>query len=149
MARAQFKTIIPKLLPPKVFEEAFEKASREMEKDVKGAFEDAISTWKHQPTWRGYVRIAATNIYISVGTADEIFKYVDQGTKAHIIRPVNAKVLHWVDADGENHFAKEVHHPGMKAQNISKTIHDIWVGMMPEYFDKYLIEAIQSSGHAI
>jgi hypothetical protein len=149
MARAKFRTITPSLLPQKVFDAAFEKASREMEKDVKGAFEDRTASWKHKPVWRGYVRIDSSKIYISVGTADEIFKFVDQGTKAHIIRPVRAKVLHWITPKGEDAFAKEVHHPGNKAQNISKDIHDIWVGMMPDYYDKYLVEAIQESGHAM
>jgi hypothetical protein len=149
MARSKFKTILPKLLPQKVFDTAFENASREMEKDVKGAFSDAVSKWKHQPVWRGYVRLGSNEIYISVGTTDEIFKFVDEGTKAHIIKPVTAKVLHWVDAGGDDHFAKLVHHPGTKAQEISKSIHDIWVGLMPDYFDKHLAQAIKESGHAI
>lgn len=147
--RAKFKTIIPKLLPPKVFEDAFEKASREMEKDVKGAFEDAVSTWQHQPVWRGYVRIAGSDIYISVGTTDEVFKFVDEGTVGHMIRPVRAKVLHWVTPEGEDAFSKGHWVKGIKAQEISKSIHDIWVNMMPEYFDKYLVQAIRESGHAI
>lgn len=150
MARAKFRTIIPKLLPPKVFEDAFENASREMEKDVKGAFSDAVSKWKHQPVWRGYVRLSTNEIYISVGTTDEIFKFVDQGTKAHIIKPVNAKVLHWVDeTTGEDRFSKGHWVKGVKAQEISKSIHDIWVGLMPDYFDKHLAQAIKESGHAI
>lgn len=149
MARAAFRTILPKLLPLKVFDDAFEKASRQMEKDVKGAFEDAVSEWEHQPTWRGYVRVGADQIYISVGTNDLIFKFVDEGTKAHIIRPVRAKTLRWVSG-GETFFAKEVHHPGTKAQKISQTIRDIWSGgLMAEYFDNYLVQAIRESGHAI
>jgi hypothetical protein len=74
---------------------------------------------------------------------------VDEGTKAHIIKPVNSKVLHWVDLGGGDHFATIVHHPGTKAQEISKSIHDIWVGLMPEYFDKHLVQAIKESGHAM
>ncbi len=150
MARAVFRSISPSLLDPNVFAKAFEQASRAMEQDVKGAFIDATSGWKHQPVWRGYVRLTADNIYISVGTADQIFKFVDEGTKAHIIRPVKAKMLHWIDpASGDDRFAKEVHHPGTKAQHISQDIRDIWLGLMPDYFDKYLLEAIQQSGHAI
>ena len=151
MARAVFKTIIPKALPSNLFDDAFEKASREMEKDVKGAFEDAVGDWKHKPVWRGYVRINSDQIYISVGTTDPIFKYVDEGTKAHIIKPVTAKVLHWVDVNtGEDHFAKEVHHPGNKAQKISQSIREVWQGaLMADYFDKYLVQAIKESGHAI
>lgn len=149
MARAVFRSISPSLLDPNVFKDAFEKASREMEKDVKGAFIDATSGWKHKPTWRGYVRLTADNIYISVGTTDEIFKFVDEGTKAHIIRPVRAKVLRWTTPAGEDAFAKLVHHPGTQAQNISGEIREIWLGLMPEYFDKYLYQAIQQSGHKI
>lgn len=150
MARSTFRSISPSLLDPNLFRKAFEDASREMEKDVKGAFIDATSGWKHKPVWRGYVRLTADDIYISVGTADQIFKFVDEGTKAHVIRPVKAKMLHWVDtASGEDRFAKEVHHPGTKAQNISKEIREIWLGLMPEYFDKYLYAAIQKSGHEL
>lgn len=150
MARAQFRSFTPSHLDPNLFAKAFEDASREMEKDVKGAFIDATSGWKHQPVWRGYVRLTADNIYISVGTADQIFKFVDEGTKAHIIRPVKAKMLHWVDASsGEDRFAMEVHHPGTQAQHISTDIREIWLGLMPDYFDKHLMEAIKNSGHAM
>lgn len=150
MARAVFRSISPSLLDPNIFANAFEQASRAMEHDVKGAFIDATSTWKNKPVWRGYVRLSADNIYISVGTTDLIFKFVDEGTKAHIIRPIKAKMLHWVDAgSGEDRFAKEVHHPGTKAQHISKDIREIWLGLMPDYFDKYLMQAIQQSGHAM
>jgi len=150
MARARFKTIIPQLLPPGVFQDAFEKAAREMEKDVKGAFEDATSAWRHKPVWRGYVRLGSDLIYISVGTTDEIFKFVDQGTIAHFIKPVRAKVLHWVDeSTGEDRFSMGHEVKGIKAQKISETIRDIWVGLMPDYFDKHLQAAIRESGHAI
>jgi hypothetical protein len=148
MARTQFRSIAPSLLDPKLFLSAFEKAARAMERDVKGAFLDATSGWKHKPVWRGYVRLTADNLYISVGTVDQIFKFVDEGTVAHIIRPVRARMLHWTE-NGQDFFAKEVHHPGTQAQNISKEIREIWIGLMPDYFDQALQEAIQQSGHAI
>lgn len=126
------------------------KAARLMEADVKAAFEDATSKWKTKPTWRGYVRVRGQDIYISVGTNNEIFKFVDLGTKPHIIRAKNAKMLHWVDASGKDFFAKEVHHPGNKPQDISKNIQEIWAdGLMAEYFDDALLDAVQQSGHAI
>lgn len=147
--RAKFRPITPKLLPMKVFTDNFEKAARLMEADVKGAFEDATEKWKTPPVWRGYVRLRGADIYISVGTTNEIFKFVDEGTVAHIIRPRNAKFLHW-NTGGEDFFAKEVHHPGTKAQNISKNIQEIWNdGLMQEYFEDALITAVQESGHAI
>lgn len=146
----RFRTIAPKLLPIPAFQNAFEKAAREMEKDVKAAFEDAVAAWKHQPTWRGYVRLNQNGILISVGTQDLIFKFVDEGTEPHIIRPVRAKVLHWITPAGEDAFAKEVHHPGTKAQKISEGINDIWQGgLMAEYFEDALTNAVMESGHAI
>lgn len=146
---AKFRTIAPKLLPIKVFEKNFEKAARLMEKDVKAAFADAVANWKHQPDFRGYVRIDSKGIYISVGTQDLIFKFQDLGTKAHIIRPKRAKVLHWVAPTG-NVFAKEVHHPGTKAKKISENITKIWEGgLMAEYFEDALTDSVMESGHAI
>lgn len=151
MSPARFRAIIPQLLPIPVFEKAFQKAARTMEKDVKGAFEDATAHWEHKPAWRGYVRLRGQDIYISVTTQSEIFKFVDQGTKAHIIRAKRAKMLHWVDpASGEDRFAKEVNHPGTKAQNISQEIQATFEdGLMAEYFQDALDEAVLASGHAI
>ena len=53
--------------------------------------------------------------------------YVERGTRPHIIRPKNKKVLRWaadgsgrltgaVRAGGQARFAKRVRHPGTKAQ---------------------------------
>jgi len=150
MARTVFRSISPSRLDPNLFSKAFEQASRAMERDVKSAFTDITSGWKNPPVWRGYVRLTADNIYISVGTTDQIFKFVDEGTVAHIIKPVRAKVLHWIDpASGEDRFSKGHWVKGITAQNISGEIREIWLGLMPDYFDKYLMEAIQQSGHAI
>jgi hypothetical protein len=149
MARAKFKTIIPKLLPEKVFQSAFENASREMERDVKGAFADATAFFKTPPVWRGYVRIDNNGTYISVGTQSIAFKYYDEGNggPTRIIRPVRASVLHWVDPNGEDVFVKWVH--GYEGKKVSESITAIWQGLMPDYFDKHLQVAIKESGHAI
>ena len=40
--------------------------------------------------------------------------FVHWGTKPHVIRPKNKKVLRWA-AGGRFHFAKQVNHPGTKA----------------------------------
>ncbi len=146
----KFRTIIPKVLNERVFDNAWKTAARNMERDVKGAFQDATKDWKHQPEWRGYVRIDGNGAYISVSTNDLIFKFVDEGTEPHIIKPVNAKVLHWEDPlTGEDRFATLVHHPGYKGAKISESIVEIWNGLMPIYFDDELRKAIQESGHAL
>jgi len=47
-----------------------------------------------------------------IGTNVKYAKYVEFGTKPHIIRVKNAKVL----TDGKTFFGKEVHHPGTKPE---------------------------------
>jgi hypothetical protein len=43
--------------------------------------------------------------------------YVEYGTRPHVIRPKRPDgTLHWVGNDGMSHFAKQVHHPGTRAQ---------------------------------
>lgn len=41
--------------------------------------------------------------------------YVELGTLPHIIRPVNARALRWMNETGI-HFARIVHHPGTRPQ---------------------------------
>ncbi len=149
MARSKFRTIIPSLLPKKVFDDAFEKAAREIEKDVKGAFEDATDFFKQKPVFRGYVRISSDEIYISVGSDSVPFRYYDLGNggPGRIIRPVRANALHWVSSDGEDVFVKWVH--GYDGRKVSESIQAIWAGgLMADYFDKYIAQAVQESGHA-
>lgn len=152
MSRAKFDVILPTRLPVDVFDKELEKAAREAEADLKKEFEDAVRLWKNPPQFRGYVRISGTLIYISVGTADPIFKFVDQGTKPHVIKAVRAKMLHWIDSDtGEDRFAKEVNHPGSEGRHITDAIEIEWSdnGRMKEYFVAGMETAIDKSGHAI
>lgn len=43
---------------------------------------------------------------------------VVSGTQPHIIEPVSARVLAWLGADGEMHFAKRVQHPGTQPNDF-------------------------------
>lgn len=151
MTRSRFDVILPTKLNVNVFDQEFEKASREIESDLKKDFEDAVKFWKKVPTFRGYVRLSGNKIYISVGTADPIFAFIDQGTVAHFIKPVNAKVLHWVDsATGEDRFSKGHWVKGIEARHITDNIESEWAsGRMAEYYEGALDIAIGKSGHEI
>ena len=52
------------------------------------------------------------------GSTWEIFspmpysRFVEEGTRAHVIEANNAPMLHWQDESGDHHFAKRVFHPG-------------------------------------
>lgn len=51
----------------------------------------------------------------SFGTTLKRAIFVEDDTKAHTIRPRNAKMLRW-EADGAVHFARVVQHPGTKGK---------------------------------
>jgi hypothetical protein len=48
---------------------------------------------------------------ITIYSSETYGGFVEEGTRPHIIR-AHGKLLHWVDYDGSNHYAKMVRHPG-------------------------------------
>jgi len=103
-----------------------------------------VADWKNKPEFRTRKVIRPERITMTVfpiGPAAEIYGYVDQGTKPHIIKPVRAPLLVFQTgyksktlanpartvsgggiATGPTVRAKLVHHPGSEAREFSKTI---------------------------
>lgn len=103
-----------------------------------------VANWKNKPVFQARKFISAERIAITVfptGDAAEIYTYVDQGTKPHIIAPKNGPFLSFRTGyksktlakpartvsgggvtTGPRVFAKVVHHPGNEAREFSKTI---------------------------
>lgn len=127
-------------------------ARKEIEKaldsDVKPALikshELVVADWKNKPKFQTRKVIRPDKITMTVfpaGDNADIYTYVDQGTKPHIIKPVRAKLLRFKTgykaktlpnpartvagggvATGPEVRAKLVHHPGSEAREFSKTI---------------------------
>ena len=78
-----------------------------------------VSLWKHQPKWttsdpESFVR--------EVTTDDDIFRFQDEGTDGpYPIKAKNKQYLHFRGKRGWRR-AKEVTHPGLKAQEFSKQV---------------------------
>ncbi len=51
-------------------------------------------------------------------------KFVDEGTKPHMIRPVNGQALRWFGAFGNPIFARVVNHPGTKGVFFTRKTRD-------------------------
>lgn len=99
-------------------------------------FEQATRTWNHKPGFK----ITRDADSTSVGTDDEIFGYVDGGTRPHDIRPRGKRLKFQGGfkakttpgslrsgsggSSGAFVFAKVVHHPGTKARNFSKLVNE-------------------------
>jgi len=55
--------------------------------------ESTTRTWKHKPKFTVVVEENTTSFAVFAGTNDQIYRYVDQGTKAHDIKPKKSKFL--------------------------------------------------------
>lgn len=113
---------------------------RELEKEIKKTladFQTATSTWRNQPDFQ----IETGKERAAVFTDDEIFGYVDEGTRPHEIKPRYAKALRFnasfvpktvpnrlkAGAGGSGPpvvYSQGVQHPGNKPRNITKIIAD-------------------------
>jgi len=51
---------------------------------------------------------------IRVGSRNEILKFLEWGTRPHVITPDEAQALRWFNDNGEAVFAQKVFHPGTK-----------------------------------
>jgi hypothetical protein len=116
---------------------------------VKADFGVTTQTWQHRPR---FVIIRKTGERI-VGTSDEVYGYVDHGTRAHVIRARSNKPLAFKTgyraktspgkigsssggASGSNVFARAVNHPGTKARKFSETIAKKWRKELPEIMQR-------------
>jgi hypothetical protein len=146
------KTTIPKNAINAVFAAANVTAN-----DIAAEYAKTYRSWKHKPTFTKTVSVANTGFLIVVATTDEIYNYVDNGTRPHRILPRNFKNLRfrtgytsktlpgvlnsWSGgASGPVVFSKGVKHPGTKARGFSKMIArhfaQMWPGRMQAAIDQ-------------
>ena len=121
---------------------------RALDNEVKPALvkshEIIVAGWKNKPNFQTRKYIRPDKISMTVfptGDNADIYTYVDQGTRPHIIRPVRAKMLRFrtgyqpktlarparTVAGGGTTTGPEVrallvHHPGSEAREFSRTI---------------------------
>lgn len=110
-------------------------------------------SWNHQPIFTEY-KVAAEGgalhaARIRISTNDAIYRYVDEGTRPHIIAPrkpggvlvfrtgYTSKTLPRLitsrtgGATGPTVFARVVRHPGTKARKFTETIMQRWQNRAP------------------
>lgn len=73
-------------------------------------------------------------------------KYVHDGTKPHIIRPRNKKVLRWATGRGKWAFAKWANHPGTRADQFLYEAGRLRQYRVNEIFAQYTNRAIREAG---
>lgn len=136
------EAIIPKL---KIFD------SRALEQELRFAIDATLKvvnadyravtrTWKRKPVFKTTLaHKAGPDLVGSVWTDDEIYGYVTEGTRPHVIRPKHGRSLrfktgyrakttprvigsHAGGASGPTAFAEVVHHPGTAAREFEDEI---------------------------
>lgn len=135
MPNIRLTPILPKLPKASEFRQAFEKAALKTAHLVERDLKSTTRTWTHQPKFSVNVLPIDNPYTIIAGTDDDIYGYVDAGTRPHTIRPKRSKYLRFYSgyrsktrvniigsreggSSGEAVFRQEVHHPGFAGRNF-------------------------------
>ena len=139
------------LLNPKALTQAIENGLDSAAVGIRSEFQRTVMTWDHKPKFAIDAYPGKRVIY----TDDEIYGYVSGGTRPHIIRVKNAKMLHFYRtgfrakssvnslranqgkrASQDETFVKSVKHPGTAARDFDKQIQMRWKKLFPEQMQR-------------
>jgi len=81
----QVKVIKPNKLNKAAMRRELLSAMREAAKEIEGDFKKTTRTWKKKPKFVKEMDLSGPGPVVLVGTDNEIYKYVDEGTKPHAI----------------------------------------------------------------
>lgn len=163
MAVVLFKEIKPARLQEKKMNNILKRELESISKDMLFDFEVTTYTWKKRPKFQKLFSVGPNSVDILVGTDDEIYKYIDEGTKAHFVAPKNAPALAWQTgykpktvvgkmiaqpggAFGAYAFDARGHMvSGIKARKFTKTIQKSWEKKFKTRMEKAMKEAAKES----
>ena len=166
------KQIKPKRLNDKAFFEEFEKAAKVISKEMKKEFEITTIGWKTDVKFEELISLGPTSIDILVATDNEIYGYVNDGTRPHVIAAKKGKTLafRWGgpgsykaktasgkqvhnpaggQTSGKMIFPMAVQHPGTKAREFDKLIKKMFEKKFTRAMELALKKGVARSGHAI
>lgn len=136
MVKLKIEAIKPtKMIPGEVYEKAMQKAVYKAAGLILRDLESTTRTWKNKPTFDVTITEQGGNYGVTAGTDDEVYGYVNDGTKPHMIRPRRARYLRFSSgyrsktrpqiigsqnggSFGDDIFSRGVNHPGTKARNF-------------------------------
>lgn len=128
--------------------------------EAKADFEKTVETWNTKPEFTIEERPRS----LAVVTDDEIYHFVDGGTKPHKIPVGEAGFLAFRGgyqaktsprviqsrqggaSGGYVYTTKTIDHPGTEAREFTKTIHDKWERELPGRMRQALNEGIEAVG---
>jgi len=164
MATIKARVIKPKKLNEAAMRRELGNELTAIAKEVNTDFDKTTKTWKHKPVWVQTVKTGDRKAEFAVLTDDEIYGYVDRGTKPHIIRPKRASRLAFgvggspkttprvIGSTGGSRGAAMVYslgvqHPGTKAREFEKTLATTWRKLFGPRMKTAMLRAAAKSGH--
>ena len=166
----KFKAIKPRPLDLKCVREELRRAmDNEIKPTLLADHEQTVRGWERKVSFRTWSKVGprGTPIEVRVYTTDEVWNYLDKGTRPHVIRAKRAKNLRFRAGpytpktipgrlvSGRGGYAAgpwvstpEVMHPGTEARNWTKMIME----KRRQWFDSTMTSAmwrgLQKTGHA-
>jgi len=74
-------------LPEDVLMRAMKQTAQTTKRELLRRFRRTVGTWRHRPRFEVIEEITPTGVSVLAGTDDKVYRYVDQGTRPHIIEP--------------------------------------------------------------
>lgn len=160
------KSIKPSRFKVEAIYRELEKEAEAVSKEIEADFKKTVRTWNRKVKFIRLVQVGNDQVAVLVGTDDEIYRYVDEGTRAHWIYPKRKKALKFTSdykakttpqiidsqaggAFGDMVFSKSVRHPGTKARQFDKEIQKKWKKKFKRHMEDALKRGVKASGHAI
>lgn len=160
---AVWKVIKPSRLKDDAMRLALLNGMRKVGTQIKQDFEKTTQTWDHKPKFETLVSLSGGPTVL-VDTNDEIYHYVSEGTKPHIIRPKRARSLAFPGvynakttpgvlearsggSSGDMVYTKEVRHPGTQPRKFDELIAKKWQSKFKREMESIMKEVAQASGH--
>ena len=160
MSKGVLRPIIPRspLYRTQTMHDAIRKAIHDTGMNMKKTFEGTTSTWDTDVKFTMRSTFTDSKCEIEVSTDNEIYGYVNEGTKPHVIRPRFAKRLAFQTgyraktrpksitsgpggASGPYAYANVVHHPGTKAREFTKYVTIRYVDILPMVIQQAIAKA--------
>jgi hypothetical protein len=148
-------------LPREVREEVLVDISEDTEEFILGQFARIVQYWRHKARFVVRAIVRPTMLRIQAGTDDDVFRYVDEGTRPHIIEPRGegyplrfregyaAKTSPGVlgsrpgGPSGAYVHAWRVRHPGTRARRFSQMIGRAAIKTIRQSLGKRFGKAVQ------
>lgn len=160
------KAVKPSKLKNEAIYKAMEAEAKLAANDLELEFMLTTATWKHDVKFEKLIQVGPASVEILVDTDDEIYRYVNEGTRAHRIEPKNATVLAFPSLfrpksepgkqtsstgfiGGPTVFSRGVDHPGTKARRFDKVIMKRFNPKFKKRMEQAMKSAGKASGHSM